>query len=74
MQEYRFLHEDSENTVGQKYQSNINNLLAHDAEEYIKEEIKKAFDYQNKANKLFKKNNYHLALEEYKKVKLEGLY
>ena len=55
----------SESDAGLKIR---NNLLLHDAEEFIKEEIKKSFEYQNKANKLFKKSNYEFALEEYKRV------
>ena len=64
------MQESSESDAGLKLH---NNLLLHDTEELIKEEVKKAFDYQAKANKLFKKSNYDLALEEYKKVKAKNL-
>ncbi len=46
-----------------------NSGTPNEAEEYIKEEIKIAFDYQNKANKLFNNRHYTQALDEYKKVK-----
>jgi len=54
-----------------RFHSNVHGVITndqYDAEDFIKQEIKKAFEIQKKANSLFTKNKFQPAKEEYLKA------
>ena len=53
-----------------KTKNSNNQNEVSDKELFIKQEVKKAFEIEKKANSHFKKNQFDLALQEYLKVNI----